>query len=95
MGESNLKMLEKVFGVFYKLSLSLQVFATHREILLGSPRAQLRCGKAYANLLQVVANASLFYNKKTSCENCSAPSCMAKSLTLPFSWSSSLEVWRV
>jgi hypothetical protein len=95
MGESNFQMLEKLFGVFYKLSLRLQVFAAHRDILLGSPKAQVRCGKAYANLLQVVANATLFYHKKSSCTYHPVSRRMDNYLTISLSWRVSIEIGRI
>lgn len=92
MGENNFEMLEKLFGVFYKLSLSLQVFATHRDILLGSAKSQLRCGKVYASLLQVTANATLYYCQKTSCG--SFQCAYTERLLMYFlSCSSSGEIW--
>jgi hypothetical protein len=58
------ELLEKLLGLFYKFGLSVEIFVRHKDLLLQSPAAQKSCAKAFASLLQVIANATTYYCKK-------------------------------
>ena len=66
LGETHVTLLEKLFGVYYRLGAGLEVFSGHGELLLNSTEAQSSCSTAFAALLQVTANSSLYYYKQSS-----------------------------
>ena len=84
-------MLEKLFGIFYKFGLSVEVFIQHQGLLLQSPAAQKSCAKAYASLLQVTANATIYYTKKAK----RALPCAFHAIDYAdvFRWNESSQVW--
>jgi len=84
-------LLEKLFGIFYKFGLNVEVFIQHQGLLLQSPAAQKSCAKAYASLLQVTANATTYYTKKAK----STPryAFQAIDYTDVFRWNESSQVW--
>ena len=66
LGETHVTLLEKLLGVYYRLGAGLEVFSGHGELLLNSTEAQSSCSTAFAALLQVTANSSLYYYKQSS-----------------------------
>lgn len=66
LGESHLDLLEKLFGVYYKLGLGLDTFSAHPEYIQEGTEAQVSCARAYSALLQVTANSTMYYHRKAS-----------------------------
>ena len=66
MGETHLALLEKLFGVFYRLGLGLDTFTAHSRYIVEGTDAQTSCSQAYASLLHAVAHSTIYYHKKAS-----------------------------
>lgn len=66
MGEGHLHLLEKLFGVYFKLGLALDTFTAHAQLLEEGTNAQASCAQAYAALLQVTTKSTLHYYKRAS-----------------------------
>ena len=66
LGENHLELLEKLFDVYYRLAIGVDVFTAHTEYIVEGSEAQASCARAYAALLQVVALSSISYYKKAS-----------------------------
>lgn len=65
LGESHLELLEKLFGVYYRLGLGLDTLA-HSQYIVEGTEAQASCARAFSALLQTVAYSALAYHKKAS-----------------------------
>lgn len=68
MGPEHSDALDKIFGVFYKMSLTLASILRHSALFITNDATQGEIHKAYAELLTLVVDVTTTYWKKSRCK---------------------------
>ena len=68
MGPSQASALERCFGVLYKLGLSLSFFLRNRDLFTVNGEIRQELGHAYADLLRLVTDVTVYYRKQSKGE---------------------------
>lgn len=67
MGPEHSDTLDKIFGVFYKMSLALASILRHSRLFITNDATQDQIHKAYAELLTLVAEVTTTYRGRSRC----------------------------
>lgn len=62
LGPDNAKALEKTFGVFYQLGISLSLLLRHNKLLYVTPHVRTEVGQAFNGMLKLVRDVSIYYH---------------------------------
>lgn len=68
MGPEHADALDKIFGVFYKMSLTLASILRHSALFITNDATQDEIHKAYAELLTLVVDVTTTYQKRSKCK---------------------------
>lgn len=69
MGPEHADALDKIFGVFYKMSLTLASILRQRNLFITNDATQNEIYKAYAELLTLVVDVTVTYQKQSRCRS--------------------------
>ena len=65
MGPGQAAALERAFGVFYQLGLTLSFFLRNHRLFSVSGEIRQELGHAYADLLTFVTDVTVYYRKRS------------------------------
>lgn len=66
MGSTQDQALEPAFDIFYRLGVLLGFFWRNKKLYRASGQVRLELGSAYARLVNLVGDVTIFYRKKIS-----------------------------
>lgn len=69
MGPEHLDSLDKIFGVFYKMSLTLGSILRHSALFITNDSTQYQIHQAYTELLTLVVDVTTTYQKRSRCRS--------------------------
>ncbi|MCJ1265779.1 hypothetical protein MMC22_005659 [Lobaria immixta] len=72
MGPEHADALDKIFGVFYKMSLTLASILRHSALFITNDATQDEIHKAYAELLTLVVDVTTTYQKRSKSKSSSS-----------------------
>ncbi|KAI9817884.1 MAG: hypothetical protein M1827_001003 [Pycnora praestabilis] len=65
MGPSHAAALERAFGIFYRYGLTISFFLRNRQLFTVSEEIRQELGHAYADLLTLVTDVTVYYRKRS------------------------------
>lgn len=69
MGPEHSDSLDKIFGVLYKMSLTLASILRHRALFITNDATQYQIHKAYTELLTLVVDVTVTYQPRSRCRS--------------------------